>query len=55
MEVILVSTPGDCAKIALWNMFARSRKARDSTIATSGRSKSVQGKSAAIGICAPES
>jgi hypothetical protein len=55
MEVILVSTPGDCAKIALWNTFERSRKARDITIATSGRLKSVQGTSVVIGIYATES
>ena len=36
-------------KIALWNMFERSREARDFTIATSGRLKSVRKTIAVIG------
>ena len=55
MAVNLVSTPGDCARIALWNTFERSRKARGTTIVTSERLKSVQGTNVIIGIYATES
>jgi len=47
-----VSTPGDCVMIVLWNTFERSRGARDFTIATSGRLKSVLKTSVVIGIYA---
>ena len=36
-------------KIALWNMFERSREARDFTIAISGRLKSVRETIVVIG------
>jgi hypothetical protein len=49
-----VSTPGDCAKIALWNTFEKSRKVKDFTIATSERLKSVQKTSVVIGVYATE-
>jgi len=45
-----VSTPVDCAKIALQNTFERNRKGRDFTIASSGRLKFVQETIVVIGI-----
>jgi hypothetical protein len=55
MEVVLVSTPGDYAKIALWYTFERSRKVRDLTIVTSEQLKSVQETSVVIGSYATKS
>jgi hypothetical protein len=55
MEVVPLITPGDCVKIALLNTFERSRKARDFTIVTSGRLKSVQETTVDIGIYATKS
>jgi len=55
MEIVLLSAPGDCVKIALRNTFERSRKTRDFTIATSGRSKSVRETIVVIGIYAIKS
>lgn len=48
-EVVPASTQEDCVKIALWNMFERSREIRDFTIATSGRLKSVRETIVVIG------
>ena len=54
MEVILVSTPGDCVKIALRNTFEKSKGVWDFTIVSSGRLKCVQKKSVVTGIYATE-
>ena len=51
MEVILLSTPGDCAKLAHQNTFETSKRARDFTIASSGRLKSAQETNVVTGIC----
>ena len=55
MEVVLLSTPVDCVKIAFWITFERSRKIRDFTIVTSERLKSVQETIVAIGSYAIKS
>ena len=54
MEVILVSTPGGCAKLALRNTFEKSKKIKDFTIVSSGRLRSVQKTNVVTGIYATE-